>query len=70
MARSIVDVDQIDDGDVDDEVETAGFLRPRCGDPLFLPIGDGYVDDKVKTAGFPRPQCGKTGFPRVNDTIE
>ena len=65
----LADVDQIDDGDVDNKVKTAGFPRPRCGNPLFLPIGDGYVDDEVKTAGFLRPRCGKTGFPRVNDTI-
>jgi hypothetical protein len=67
--NELVDVDQIDDGDVDDEIETAWFPGPRCGDPLFPPISDKYVDDEIKTAGFRRPRCGKTGFPRVNDTI-
>ena len=69
MFDELVDVDQINDGNVDDEVEIAGFPHPRCGNPLFPPIGDGYVNDKVKTVGFPHPRCGKTGFPRVNDTI-
>ena len=37
----LVNVDQIDDGDVDDEIEMAWFPGPRCGNPLFPPIGDG-----------------------------
>ena len=65
----LVDVDRINDGDVDDEVKTAGFQPPRCGNTFFLPIGNGYVGDEVKTAGFPRPRCGKTVFPSVNNTI-
>ncbi len=67
--HELVDIDRIHDGDVDDEVETVGFPRPRCGDPLFPPIGNKYVNNKVKTAGFPRPRCGKTGFLSVNNTI-
>ncbi len=27
----LVDVDPINDGNIDDEVETAGFPRPQCG---------------------------------------
>ncbi len=34
-------VDQIDDGDVDDEIKMAWFPGPQWGDPLFPPIGDG-----------------------------
>ena len=60
----LVDVDQIDDGNVNDEIK-----MPRCGDPLFPPTGDGYVNDEVKRAGFSWPQCDKTGFPRVNGAI-
>ncbi len=69
VCDELVDVDQIDDGDVDDEIEMAWFPGPWCGDPLFPPIGNGYVDNEVKTAGFPRPRCDKTGFPTVNDAI-
>ncbi len=31
----IVNDDPIDDGDVDDVVETAGFPHPRCGNTFF-----------------------------------
>ena len=34
------DVDRIDDGDFDDEVNTAGIPRPRCGDTDFFGVND------------------------------
>ena len=35
-----VDVDPIDDGDVNDEVDTAMFPRPRCGNTVFSSVKD------------------------------
>ncbi len=35
-----VDVDPINDGDVNDEVDTAMFPHPRCGNTVFLGVND------------------------------
>ena len=34
------DVDRIDDGNFDDEVDTAGIPRPQCSDMDFLGVND------------------------------
>ena len=36
----LADVDRIDDGDFDDEVNKAGIPRPRCGDTDFLGVNN------------------------------
>ncbi len=35
-----LDVDLINDGDVDDEVDTAMFPRPRCGNTVFPSVNN------------------------------
>jgi hypothetical protein len=36
----LADVDRINVGDFDDEVDTAGIPRPRCSDTDFLGVND------------------------------
>ncbi len=35
-----LDVDPINDGNVNDEVDTAMFLRPQCGNTVFPSVND------------------------------
>ena len=64
----LVDADPIDDGVIDDKVETAGFPCPQCGN-TYSADQDSKVDDKVKTSRIPHSCCGKIVFPNINDSI-